>query len=69
MPLYDWKCIKCDHEFEELASSSIHLIQCPECGAEADRKVSAAGGYSIKGNNSASVSPRSRVSKHRPRHK
>jgi putative FmdB family regulatory protein len=31
MPLYDYACRKCDHEFEALVSSADEAVECPEC--------------------------------------
>lgn len=44
MPIYDMKCLKCDHEFEYLASNSfIKYTKCPECGKKAKKIFSASG--------------------------
>ena len=37
MPLFEYACCKCLHEFEELASSDETNPPCPECG-DADVK-------------------------------
>ena len=63
MPLYDFECIKCNNKFEELCRYD-DLISCPNCGTQIkDRAISAFGGYKIKGNNSASVTPKGSGSK------
>ena len=31
MPLYDYACRRCDHEFEALVSSAEEEVECPEC--------------------------------------
>jgi putative FmdB family regulatory protein len=38
MPIYEYKCSKCEHEFEQLVKSMDHkeAITCPGCGS---RKV------------------------------
>ena len=44
MPLYEYKCPKCEHEFSELLSLSEYspLRVCPECNMPSPRKISAA---------------------------
>lgn len=42
MPMYDFYCTSCSHEFEEMASPDGACPPCPECGsAETERLVSA----------------------------
>ena len=44
MPLYEYKCEKCGHKFEKIEPYSASTVKkCPECGARAERQVSAAG--------------------------
>lgn len=57
MPLYDFKCTACDNEVE-LRVSMDAQPRCDKCGAEMARKPSYFGSYSIKGNNSASQTPK-----------
>lgn len=38
--LYDWRCKRCYHEFEELAKSDVFQIQCPKCSEKALRIIS-----------------------------
>jgi len=34
MPLYEFRCPKCDHEFEQIVfSSDKGRMKCPKCGA------------------------------------
>lgn len=42
MPIYEYRCKKCGHEFEELVSSSDSTApECPSChAAETERMVS-----------------------------
>ncbi len=43
MPLYEFQCIDCQDEFEELVRSSgaVAEVKCPECGSQhVRRKVS-----------------------------
>ena len=48
MPMYEYKCPDCGHQFEELVSSGTETVPCPKCGSEKpDRLIStfAAGGF------------------------
>jgi len=41
MPFYDYKCIVCDHLFEEFQPITDEaLTSCPECGKEVKRLIS-----------------------------
>jgi putative FmdB family regulatory protein len=43
MPLYEFQCTECDHDFEELVRSAVAVaeVQCPDCGSDhVRRKVS-----------------------------
>lgn len=41
MPIYEYRCKKCSHEFEELVRTSDQKIHCPKCQAVmTDRKLS-----------------------------
>ena len=43
MPLYDFHCTHCDHEFEQITSTkeAIKDIHCPKCGSfEINKKPS-----------------------------
>lgn len=50
MPIYEYKCIKCENEFEELLSIDKYspIRVCPECNAPSTRKLSAPQLQSIK---------------------
>ena len=43
MPLYEYKCGKCNLRFEELKTHKEHadVVQCPRCGKSAEKLVSA----------------------------
>jgi len=43
MPIYEYKCVECEHEFEELLSLEKYspIRVCPECNAPSTRKLSA----------------------------
>ena len=53
MPLFEYRCNSCKHEFEELAPSSEAQVACPKCGAiDVDKLLSlfaASGAGSVKG--------------------
>ena len=42
MPIYEYKCRQCGHEFEELVFSQDETPPCPECGSEAVEKLMSA---------------------------
>lgn len=65
-PLFDFDCTSCHHRFEALVRGKDEWegLKCPKCGhSQLQVRVSALGGYSIKGNNSASVTPKNAGSK------
>ena len=42
MPIYEYKCSKCNNEFECLVIGSSEEVACPECsGTEVERLLSA----------------------------
>ncbi|MBU1027064.1 MAG: zinc ribbon domain-containing protein [Candidatus Margulisbacteria bacterium] len=44
MPLYDYKCTKCNHIFEvKQRITEKPLKECPKCGGKVNRLISAAG--------------------------
>lgn len=50
MPIYEYKCDACGHDFEVLQKiSDAPLTRCPECGAEALKKLISAAGFRLKG--------------------
>lgn len=40
MPLYDFCCVKCNNEFEELLKNSDNNPQCSKCGGNTEKIVS-----------------------------
>lgn len=47
MPFYDFRCVACNHRFEELvAYSEKGKVRCPECGGEVRELVS---GFAVSG--------------------
>lgn len=50
MPLYEYRCDACGHEFEALQKISDEpLIHCPACEAQDLRKLVSAAGFRLKG--------------------
>jgi len=50
MPTYQYRCTKCNHEFEEFQSISAEpLDKCPECGGKPERLISGGAGLLFKG--------------------
>ena len=41
MPLYEYHCPSCERIFEKIVNQQPDEIRCPQCGAQAERKVSA----------------------------
>lgn len=39
MPIYEYVCSKCAHEFEELILGAEEDVACPECGSKQTRKM------------------------------
>ncbi|WP_084288083.1 FmdB family zinc ribbon protein [Desulfovermiculus halophilus] len=33
MRLYEFRCLKCEHEFEDLVRSDQDTVHCPKCGS------------------------------------
>lgn len=50
MPFYEYRCESCGHEMEALQKiSDSPLVDCPECGQAALRKLISAAGFRLKG--------------------
>ena len=43
MPIYEYQCDECGHDFEELVMSSEETISCPSCHSEQVHKVMSGG--------------------------
>lgn len=49
MPIYEYKCLKCSHEFEAMQKfSDAPLGTCPKCSGAVKKKVSATS-FQLKG--------------------
>jgi putative FmdB family regulatory protein len=43
VPIFEYRCLKCDHEFERLVRSSSESVECPACASpRVDKLFSAA---------------------------
>lgn len=50
MPTYEYKCTKCEHQFEAFQSMSEEPVKkCPACGGEVKRLISGGAGLIFKG--------------------
>ncbi len=59
MPLYEYLCRECGHQFEAIVYSPDEEVCCPHCErSKVERLVSTYGGYQMRGNNSASTRPK-----------
>ena len=50
MPIYEYQCEACKHVFENLQKiTDAPLTRCPDCGAEALKKLVSAPAFRLKG--------------------
>lgn len=50
MPIYEYQCQSCGHEFEIMQKmSEAALIDCPECSRSELKKLMSASGFQLKG--------------------
>ena len=50
MPLYEYRCYACGHEHEALQKINDRpLLECPDCGKKALKKLVSAAGFRLKG--------------------
>jgi putative FmdB family regulatory protein len=45
MPIYEYKCLKCDEEFEALVFRSDDKVACPHCKADKLERLMSACGF------------------------
>ncbi len=48
MPIYEYACRSCHHEFERILRAGAPNPDCPECDAEVDKKISLSS-FQLKG--------------------
>ena len=48
MPIYEYACRSCDHEFERIVRAGAPNPPCPECDAQVDKKISLSS-FQLKG--------------------
>ena len=39
MPIYEYKCNKCSHEYEALVMGSADAVECPKCGSKKKERL------------------------------
>lgn len=50
MPIYEYQCQSCGHEFEQLQKVSDEPIKvCPKCSKESAQRLVSASGFQLKG--------------------
>ena len=49
MPIYEYNCAKCDHQFEKLVFNSAETIECPKCKSKKVSRIMSAFAFSING--------------------
>ena len=50
MPIYEYRCPDCGHEFEQMRRMSAPpLTECPECGKPTLKKMISAAGFRLSG--------------------
>lgn len=57
MPLYGFRCPKCETTHEEIAKMD-QEVRCPACDAVTEKTPGNIKSYKIKGDNSASITPK-----------
>ena len=55
MPIYEYICEKCDHDFEELVMSKSEVICCPKCKSDQVRRQMSAASFKSGGDFSSSA--------------
>ena len=49
MPIYEYRCPNCSHEFEELVGISEPPPECPACGGKEVTRLLSTPSFSLKG--------------------
>jgi putative FmdB family regulatory protein len=55
MPLFEFRCRRCDHEYEVLVRNA-EPVDCPECGADSPEKLLSAAAARVVGGSRLPVS-------------
>ena len=55
MPIYEYKCTKCNEEFECLVFKSDESVSCPECNDDCVERLMSACSFKSSGNYSSSA--------------
>ncbi|MGD8228665.1 MAG: zinc ribbon domain-containing protein [Desulfobacteraceae bacterium] len=55
MPIYEYKCTKCNEEFECLVFRSDESVSCPECNDDCVERLMSACSFKSSGNYSSSA--------------
>ncbi len=56
MPIYAFRCIECEHEFDELVARMDAVAPCPKCGStRVERRLTAPADYKGSTGGSAEV--------------
>lgn len=61
MPIYNFRCNECGKHFERIVKrDEVNQVECEACNKadSVELMMSVFGSYSIKGNNSASITPK-----------
>jgi len=49
MPMYEFRCLDCDVDFEDLVPSGTEAWPCPKCGQRNVRRLASAAAFSVGG--------------------
>lgn len=49
MPIYEYRCESCGHQFEKMVKMGAQAPACPECAAADVRKLISASSFHLKG--------------------
>lgn len=49
MPIFEFKCMECEEEFEKLMLSSTEQVKCPYCDSSNLRRLMSACGFKSSG--------------------
>ncbi len=52
MPIFEYRCLDCRHEFEQfnLSSKAVERVECPLCKSIKVEKMISLSGFRLKGN-------------------